>query len=362
MMINVAFCIDDDFAPYLAVSLVSLLDNTQSHLSIFIIGNLSNSVKQVLHSLTNERTCIRFVTHSVSIPQSELSDRYQGRLNGITFVRYALAEILPDLNKVIYLDADILVTGDISALWQEPLGEQVAGVVEDHSLMSQHRAKTLGLLSQRYFNAGVMVIDLAKWRERGTFVRLMHVHSSEVLWEYNDQDVLNKVLDNDTQYLNGKYNAQTYTLSHHLVDTPVIVHFTGQEKPWHLSSVHPFTAQYRAFFDNVPFINNTLSLFLDKEDHLILEQLGDLYSTGCCIVIWGAGARGRRLIKALEQHYPFIVIKQVVDTYLKGNCFSFPIVPPEEMKLDYIDAVVVATLPHKQSITNLLRDKAVKVI
>jgi lipopolysaccharide biosynthesis glycosyltransferase len=361
-MINVAFCIDDDFAPYLAVSLMSLLDNTKSHLSIFIIGNLSDSVKQRLHSVVNERANISFVTHCVNIPQSELSERYQGRLSGITFVRYALAEILPDLNKVIYLDADILVTGDISGLWREPLNEQIVGVVEDHSLMFQHRPKTLGLVSQSYFNAGVMVIDLDKWRERETFARLMRIHSSEVLWEYNDQDVLNKVLDNDTQYLDAKYNAQTYTLTHQLVDAPVIVHFTGQEKPWHLSSVHPFTAQYRTLFDNVPFTNNTLSLFLDKEDESILQQLSESYETGCFIVIWGAGARGRRLIKALEQNYPHIEIKQVVDTYLKGKCFSFPIFSPEEMNIEHIDAVVVATLPHKQDIINLLRNKAVTII
>lgn len=361
-MIDVAFCIDDDFAPYLAVSLASLLKNTESPVSTYIIGNLSEAVKHRLRTFESESTRINFVTHNLNMAQSELSERYQGRLNGVTFVRYALAELLPHLNKVIYLDADILVTGDIKALWTASLNQQVAGAVEDHSLMTQNRPKTLGLLSQSYFNAGVMVIDLAKWRERDIFTRLMHIHSSKTLWEYNDQDVLNVVLDEQTQYLDAKFNGQTYTLAHHLVETPVIVHFTGQEKPWHLSSAHPYTELYRTFFEKVPFENNTLSLFLDSEDNSILEKLKETFTTSAHIVIWGAGARGRRIIKAIEQKLPHIVIKQVVDTHLTGNCFSFAIVPPEQMMTENVEAVVVATLPHKQDITNSLRHTALTVI
>ena len=361
-MINVAFCIDDDFAPYLAVSVMSLLANTQSQVSISIIGNLSESVRQSLYTLENETTTINFVTHDINIPHNELSDRYKGRLNSITFVRYALAEILPDLEKVIYLDADILVTGDIEALWVAPLNEQVVGVVEDHSLMSQHRPKTMGLLSEAYFNAGVMVIDLVKWRARDTFVRLLNIHSSKTQWEYNDQDVLNKVLDREVHYLDAKFNAQTYTLNHQLVDTPVVVHFTGQEKPWHLSSTHPFTDSYRTFYETVPFSNNVLMLFLDREDHLVLESLNKECGDGGGVIVWGAGARGRRIIKAIEKKFPTIVINQVVDTYLMGECFSYPIVSPEEMTIEAIDAVIVATLPNKQDIRNLLRDKPLTVI
>ncbi|GFD88101.1 glycosyl transferase [Tenacibaculum sp. KUL152] len=361
-MINVAFCIDDDFAPYLAVSIMSLLANTQSHVSISIIGNLSESVKQSLYTLENETTTIHFVAHDVNIPHSELSDRYQGRLNSITFVRYALAEILPDLDRVIYLDADVLVTGDLSALWETLLYDHVAGVVEDHSLMSQRRPTTLGLLSSYYFNAGVMLIDLVKWRERDTFVRLLHIHNSKTQWEYNDQDVLNKVLDREVHYLDAKFNAQTYTLNHQLVDTPVVVHFTGQEKPWHLSSTHPFTASYRTFYKNVPFSNNALTLFLDREDRSMLENLKKEWGTGGSVIVWGAGARGRRIIKAIEQEFPAIEIKQVVDSYLVGECFSYPIVSPEKMTIEAVDAVVVATLPNKQEIKNLLRGKALTVI
>ena len=361
-MINVAFCIDDDFAPYLAVSITSLLANTQSHVSIHIVGNLTDSVKQSLYTLENKTTTINFVSYNVDIPQNELSDRYRGRLNSITFIRYALAEILPNLHRVIYLDADILVTDDISDLWKISLNDRVAGVVEDHSLMSQRRSTTLGLLSPSYFNAGVMLIDLVKWRERDTFVRLLNIHSSKTQWEYNDQDVLNKVLDGEVQYLDAKFNAQTYTLSYQLVGSPVIVHFTGQEKPWHLSSTHPFTASYRTFYKNVPFSNNALTLFLDREDRSMLENLKKEWGTGGSVIVWGAGARGRRIIKAIEQEFPAIEIKQVVDSYIVGECFSYPIVSPEKMTIEAVDAVVVATLPYKQEIKNLLRGKALTVI
>ena len=360
-MINVAFCIDDNFAPYLAVSIASLIKNTNSCVAIHIIGNLSDEVKQALKIHVKDKAELNFVAFDTSIAQSELSERYHGRLNGITFIRYALAEILPQLTKVIYLDADILVTGDIKALWEQSTGDNLVGVVEDHSLMSQNRPEKLGLTQGTYFNAGVMLIDLVAWRENDTFQQLTRVHSSKKQWEYNDQDVLNKVLDGKSLYLDAKFNAQTYTLMHLDVPSPIVVHFTGQEKPWHFSSMHPYTSQYRAFYENVPFKNNTLSLFLDNEDLAILEKLKQTFATSGQIIIWGAGARGRRIIKALEQKLPHIVIKQVVDSYLTGKCFSFSIVPPEKMMTDNIEAVV-ATLPQKTEITNLLRRKALTVI
>ena len=111
---------------------------------------------------------------------------------------------------------------------------------------------------------------------------------------------------------------------------------------------------------------NALSQFVtrksDKEDIAIIETLKKTFTTGGQIVIWGAGARGRRLIKAIEQKLPHIVIKQVVDSHLSGKCFSFSIQHPEKMMTEDIGAVVVATLPQKQDITNLLRNKALAVI
>ncbi len=361
-MINVAFCIDDNFAPYLAVSLASLIKNTDSCVSLNIVGNLSSEVKRCLRMLESEKVTINFIAYKANITEGKLSERYQGRLNGITFIRYALAEILPQLDRVVYLDADILFTGDIKTLWDESLDGKTVGVVEDHSLTSQNRPEKIALSSKSYFNAGVMLIDLAKWRENDTFQHLTSVHSSREQWEYNDQDVLNKVLDEQAHYLDAKFNAQTYTIMHSDVTSPVVVHFTGQEKPWHLSSAHPYTEQYRRFFENIPFENNTLSLFLDSEDHAILEKLKETFTTSSQIAIWGAGARGRRIIKALEQKLPHIVIKQVVDTYLTGKCFSFSIVSPENLMTEQVEAVVVATLPHKQDITNSLRHKALTVI
>lgn len=361
-MINVAFCIDDVFAPYAAVSLSSLLSNTRSFVSVYIIGNLSDGVKQRLGSLKSNKVAINFLTHDVSLPNNALSARYSERLNEVTFVRYAIAEILVMLDKVIYLDADVLVCGDIKKLWEQPLNKSCVGAVLDYSLMSQQREKTLSLKSKSYFNAGVLLVDLRSWRKMKIFQRLRHTHESREVWEYNDQDVLNVVLDEKVQYLEIEMNVQTYTFAHHEIEEPIIVHFTGQEKPWHLSSMHPYTEQYRLLLETVPFKNNRLSLFLDKEDQEILAKLNESYNTGGNIIIWGAGARGRRIITAIQRDYPYFVIKQVIDSNFKGTCFSFPVVSPEKLRTEQIDAVVVATLPHKKDIVNILREKALTVI
>lgn len=361
-MINVAFCIDDKFAPYAAVSVISILSNTKSFVKIYFIGNLSKGVREKLLTLKNDRSTMVFVAHNLPISTMPLSDRYVERLNKITFVRYAIAEVLTKLDKVIYLDADVLVRGDIKRLWEQPLKKSYVGAVLDHSLMSQKRHITLSLKSKSYFNAGVLLVDLKIWRDRGIFQYLSRTHNTRERWEYNDQDVLNVVLDEKVQYLGAEMNVQTYSLKHINIREPLIVHFTGQEKPWHTSSVHPYKDQYRVLLESVPFKNNKLSLYLDKEDRTILARLNAQFENGGNLIVWGAGARGRRIVKAIEQEFPAIVIKQVVDTYLIGKCFSYPIVSPENMTIEAIDAVVVATLPHKQDIRNLLRDKALTVI
>ena len=361
-MINVAFCIDANFAPYLAVSLLSLLENTTSPVSIYIIGNLSEPVKNRLRTLESTHASLTFVEHKIQIPQSTLSDRYHGRLNDITYVRYGLGEILPDVAKVIYLDADILLDGDIKELWDVSLEGQTVGVVEDHSLMAQSREATLDLVSQAYFNAGVMVIDLEKWRKDKTFEKLLKVHASRDNWEYNDQDVLNIVLDQKVQYLDAKFNAQTYSLAHREIIAPLIIHFTGQEKPWHSSSAHPFTKHYQELFKTVPFSNNSLTFFLDKEDKKILSTLNRRLKGGGNIVVWGAGARGRRIIMAIEQDYPQFKIKQVVDTYYQGQCLNYPVVSTQNLKTKNINAIVIATLPQKANIQKTLRSETFHVI
>ncbi|APD89139.1 hypothetical protein BM524_04555 [Alteromonas mediterranea] len=362
MMINVAFCIDDNFAPYAAVSLVSLLSNTKSFVTIYVIGNLSEEVKDKLASLKNDEAKIIFVNHDISIPCKALSARYMERLNEVTFVRYAIAEILVMLDKVIYLDADILVCGDIRDLWEQPLNKSYVGAVLDHSLMSQQRQRFLGLKSKSYFNAGVLLIDLKMWREMNIFQHLNRIHDTRDVWEYNDQDVLNVVLDEKVQYVAAGMNAQTYSLKHLDIAAPTIIHFTGQEKPWHLSSVHPYKDQYRALLAAVPFKANGLTLFLDKQDRIILTRLNSACLSGGNIVIWGAGARGRRIIMALQRDYPQFVIRQVVDSYFKGTCLSFTVAPPEKILTEKIDAVVIATLPQKQDIANFLRHKTLTVI
>ena len=306
-MINVAFCIDDNFAPYLAVSVASLIKNTDSHVAVNVIGNLSDEVKQALSMLRSDKAEITFVSYDEGITRGELSERYQGRLNGITFVRYALAEILSQLDKVIYLDADILVTGDIKALWEQSLGSNTVGVVEDHSLMSQNRPETIELFSQTYFNAGVMLIDLVRWRENDTFRHLTRVHRSKKEWEYNDQDVLNKVLDGQAQYLNSKFNSQTYTLMHTDVESPVVVHFTGQEKPWHLSSIHPLQSNIGPFLKRYLFKIILCHCFLIKK---ILQLSKHLKKRLLQVVKLLFGAQGHEeddLSKQLSKSYPTLL-------------------------------------------------------
>ena len=104
-----------------------------------------------------------------------------------------LAKLLPDLDRVLYLDADVVVVDDLRALYATDLGSNVVAAAPD--LYRQYRLAAFGLSgSQPYVNAGVLLIDLARWRRESLTDRLVRfVERSGPQLELHDQDALNAV-------------------------------------------------------------------------------------------------------------------------------------------------------------------------
>lgn len=171
-----------------------------------------------------------------------------GTVTQASYYRLALADILPDaVEKVLYMDCDIIVRGSLSSLWKTELTDYALAAVHDPQESDMERYARLGYDSKDgYFNAGVLLINLDYWRShssRKLFDDYMQNHRKDIL--FHDQDVLNAVFHDKWFRLPVKFNlmsgflwkGQYYHDKRFLPEVeearkyPVIVHFTG-DKPW----------------------------------------------------------------------------------------------------------------------------------
>ena len=181
-----------------------------------------------------------------------LADCVQAHASPLFYQTLLLPEVLP-VDRVIYLDVDLLCLRPIDILWQTDLGGAPLGAVQDMAIPTVsspqgiRNFRNLGLSPDRpYFNAGVMVIDLAEWRARRLITQaieyLCNAHARESM---HAQDALNAII-RDWTCLPLAWNViagvagRPFFQARHLdaaeyraaVDDPAIVHFAGRFKPW----------------------------------------------------------------------------------------------------------------------------------
>lgn len=171
------------------------------------------------------------------------------RCGGIaTYARLFIPKLLKHLDKVIYLDVDLLIRSSIRALWNVDLQEKYAGVVPDIGAYNNQdfcKAKQRVLThkqdnpGEKYFNAGVLVLNIKKMNEDNIYEKSIaianefeKIRSQKAKWlNLHDQDVLNNVFGDKVAYLDYRYNYFMQNNPDGVKDA-VIVHFTGNNKPW----------------------------------------------------------------------------------------------------------------------------------
>ena len=259
---------DGHFAIPLAVTLCSLLDHLEypDPVWIFLIdGGLSAIARRKIERVV-QRGPDNVHLRWIDADQRRLRGlRAFGHVSTATYFSLVIPEVLPDwVEKAIYLDCDLLVEANVARLWREDLAEWALLAVQDflvpHLGSPGGPAGALDLrldLQAPYFNAGVLVINIGKWRARDVAsqaIRYLHRYNERLT--FRDQEALNAALAGDWRMLDPRWNAATAILwfdrwpaSAHkervraqlegLLACPFITHFTGANKPWHAACEHP---------------------------------------------------------------------------------------------------------------------------
>jgi lipopolysaccharide biosynthesis glycosyltransferase len=254
-MIHVACAAEGAYVPHSAAMLHSVLANAEDvHVHYLHGPGFPDATK--LRELVDDITFHEVAAEAVAgFPA-------QHRFTPAMWYRLFLPELLPDVDRVLYLDADTLALGPLAELWATDLtGHWVAAVTNVFEPWSLGRPAQLGLAGpEAYFNSGVLLFNLAEMRRdgRGEALReLVRARGRDLLWP--DQDALNLVLGERRLALHPRWNCMNSVLAFdaardvfgaEVVEEarrrPGIRHFEGPDanKPWHLLCEAPGREAY----------------------------------------------------------------------------------------------------------------------
>ncbi len=269
--IHIVLACDEGYAPYAMVLIQSILDNTsQIHKIYFHIltESLSDKWQEAFEGLVKSRQA-QVLVHIMQ--KIDTGFYVNGHLSRAAYYRLLIGSLLPEsIQRCIYLDCDLVVLDDIAILWDYFLEEKTLGAVPDYGILSSKRSmdekrKVLGLhVGDSYFNSGVLLFDLQKWRDKGYEKKAMQeaqVHT----YRHNDQDILNHILYKDWQVLPLEWNVipplfllgfkilGNRILRHVTSDlgAPKILHWAGSKKPWQFRERRGFNGWYYVYAKRV---------------------------------------------------------------------------------------------------------------
>lgn len=296
-MIHIACNIDSRYVRHCAVTLVSLFENNPSEeFTVHILDGGLNQQEQETLSQLAQRYChtVRYYSPQPDMLKGLSIHKFGKRISMATYYRCILADILPPgIEKVLYLDCDIVVRGNIRPFWDTPLdGRTGVAAVEDIGCGETRRYEILNYpMKDSYFNAGVLLINLTFWRGHQVgkaCIEYFRKYPERIL--FNDQDLLNSILHAHKSLVDLRWNVQdgfyrtppgglTSGWREKYADVlkhPAILHYTNR-KPWDYDSQHPLRMEYFKYLDLTPWKGerpwNDLSNRLKRMFYLIPFRL-----------------------------------------------------------------------------------------
>ena len=277
---NILYTLNDKFVPQVAAGICSVCENNKDfeNITFYLISKgITNENKMKLKEFTTK--------YNREIVIKELGDikKYfdfkfdTTGWNSIVLARLILDKFLPeDMEKVLYLDGDTIVRGSLKELWNTNIDDYVIGASIEPTV-DKTRKQNLGLEFKPYYNAGVLLVNLKKWKQ---------INAGKIILDYyrdnngklfaNDQDAINGSLSDNIFTLLPKFNfynifyQYSYSFFKKLmkpveyikeedfkecVKNPIIIHYLGEERPWRIGNHHKYKNDYLKYLNKTPWEN-----------------------------------------------------------------------------------------------------------
>lgn len=237
--IEVALIFNDAYAEHAAVVIRSMIANCGEHDS-FIFHLINTGLNEKSTNLLKDSVRAKDLVNFIEVGEELIRKvKLDSKYNKIVLYRLALPTLLKSSKKVLYLDCDVVVNDSLRELWNLNLENSYAAVVDEGKFnpKAYDYKRRIGMkIDAPYFNSGVMLINLEKWRsdnlEQKLFEYIVSCNHPLVL---PDQDVLNKVLSGKITTIAEKWNflvPEFLFLKKTSSNAPVIFHFATRTKPW----------------------------------------------------------------------------------------------------------------------------------
>lgn len=234
--VNLFFCCDDAYAPFLAVTIESIRehrDPKRCYLLRILHTGLSDESISRLSTLHRQRFTLVFFDISQKVAPYFLPIR--DYFSAATYYRLFIPELFPHLDRGLYLDSDLLVLEDIAKIYDIPLENELVAAASDAFAqvtgpMGRYVSQRLGINPvYHYFNAGVLLMNLRAMRSEGFQRKFLSLLGAVTFNVAQDQDYLNLLCRDRVLYLADSWNVMPIGVS---VDEPKLIHFNLHCKPW----------------------------------------------------------------------------------------------------------------------------------
>lgn len=245
-VIPIFYAVDDGYVPFLAVSIHSLIENSSKNYYYAIkvlYTNICEENKKKILKYEKENIKIEFVDLNYYI--EEIKDKLFTRdyYTKTTYFRLFIPNIYPQYNKVIYLDSDTVLLGDVAELYHQEMGNNLVAVVPDdiiqnEEIFQEYVEKVVGVADYRkYFNAGVLVMNLDEMRKSKFQEKFLYLLETVKFAVVQDQDYLNRLCKGRTKILESGWNRMPVPNNKTKVEKLNLIHYNLNYKPWHYDGI-----------------------------------------------------------------------------------------------------------------------------
>ena len=256
---NICLSCDNNYAQYAGVVIASILLNSddKSFFNFYILdGNIEQENKDKIEKLKEIKN---FNLNFISIDEN-LFEVYKkigthSYISLSAYYRLKLASLLPKIDKVLYLDCDVIVSSDLRELFETDISEYYAAGVKDIAVNSSGYVPKLEK-GNIYFNSGVLYFNLDKIRKdniESEFEKYTIENFDKI--RVGDQEIINVVCQGKIKELPSTWNVQSSNFVNRsdYTKNPNIVHYVGRNKPWKFGSINYWKNLYFNVLEKTPW-------------------------------------------------------------------------------------------------------------
>lgn len=239
-VIPVFFATDNNYAPFVAVTLESILENCSKEYSYHfhvLTTNLDKEYEEKISKYASEDVKIEFISLRSMLTKIKVKFHLRDYYSIETYYRFFIPNMFPQYDKVLYLDCDIAVLGDIAELYNTDISDCLLGAVSEEvmtevKVFGDYVEKALDVPVNQYFNAGIMVMNLKELRKENIEEKFFNLINRFMFRVTQDEDYLNVLCKNRVKMLDLGWNKTAFKNEKFDDKNLKLIHYKINWKPW----------------------------------------------------------------------------------------------------------------------------------